>query len=152
MNKRFWNWRLWVGFTLSILALVTYVQFILVTREIFWLSLAIFVVAGVFLVMGLRRAFANPEFYRGRVGGPVLTGLSIVVLGLLAFAHYIVSKNFPAARNAPKVGQAAPAFTVVNTAGKPVSLADVLGTPVADSSGSAKLPKGVLLVFYRGYW
>jgi len=152
VNKRFWNWRLWVGFILSILALITYARWVLDRRDVFWLSVAIFVVAGAFLVIGLRRAFSQPDAYRGRVAGPILTGFSILFLGLFVSANYLVSKNFPAARNAPKVGQPAPAFTLVNTAGKPVSLADVLGTPVGDSSGSAKPTKGVLLVFYRGYW
>ena len=74
-----------------------------------------------------------------------------VVLLLLMFglASYEVKKSFPDARNAPQVGQLAPQFTLVDTAGKMVSLADVLTTPMTGTTGA---PKGVLLVFYRGYW
>jgi hypothetical protein len=152
VNKRFWNWRLWVGFILSILALITYARWVLDIRDVFWLSVAIFVVAGAFLVVGLRRAFSQPDAYRGRLAGPILTGFSVLILALLVSANYLVGKHFPAARNAPKVGQPAPAFSLVNTAGKTVLLADVLSTPIADPSGSARPPKAVLLVFYRGYW
>jgi len=149
VNKKVWNWRLWVGFALSLIALIMYPLFVLETRQVFWRSLAIFAAAGVFLATGLMRAFAEPDRYRGRVAGWVLTGLTIVMVGLVASAHYVVSKHFPAARNAPKVGQQAPQFTLVNTAGKTVSLADMLAAPIASS---AVPPKGVLLVFYRGYW
>jgi len=53
----------------------------------------------------------------------------------------------PESKGAPKVGQKAPEFTLVDTSRKPVSLAELLSTPI---NGNA--PKGVLLVFYRGYW
>ena len=149
MNKRIWDWRLWFGFTLSLIALIIYPLFVLETREVFWRSLVIFAAAGVFLATGLMRAFAQPDRYRGQVAGWVLTGLTIVMVGLVASAHYVISKHFPAARNAPKVGQQAPQFTLVNTGGKTVSLADVLSAPMA---GSTVPPKAVLLVFYRGYW
>ncbi len=147
MNKKHWNWRLWVGFAGALLALILYAAFFIRMRDILWVSLALFIVSGVLLASGLRRAFGQRESYRGRVAGPILAGFSALILALFAFFTHEVPKHFAAARNAPRVGQAAPQFTLVDTAKKTVSLADVLASPI----GSAP-PKAVLLVFYRGYW
>jgi len=49
----------------------------------------------------------------------------------------------------PIVGQKAPDFTLQDTSGHPVTLAQLLSSPVP---GSAEPPKAVLLIFYRGYW
>ena len=48
---------------------------------------------------------------------------------------------------APQVGQKAPDFTLSDTSNKPMSLAGLLTQPI-----NGKSPKGVLLIFYRGYW
>jgi peroxiredoxin len=53
----------------------------------------------------------------------------------------------PAARGAPRVGQKAPEFALSDTNGKTVTLAELLSTPI-----KGKPAKGVLLIFYRGYW
>ena len=44
-------------------------------------------------------------------------------------------------------GKKAPEFSLSDTNGKLVSLSELLTTPV-----DGKTPKGVVLVFYRGYW
>src|SRR5258708_4057552 len=150
--KKLWNWRLWVGFALSLVALLGYVFVFLTTRDVFWASVALFVLAGWLLVTGLMRAFKQPQCYRGRIAGPILTMSSVVIVGLFALLSYTVTKSFPLAHNAPKVGQKAPQFTVVDSSGKATSLAQLLAEPIADASGVARPPKGVLLVFYRGYW
>jgi peroxiredoxin len=53
----------------------------------------------------------------------------------------------PASKDAPQVGQRAPDFTLTDAGGKAVSLNELLTMPI---NGNA--PKGVLLIFYRGYW
>jgi peroxiredoxin len=62
----------------------------------------------------------------------------------------MAAKQLPSARSAPQVGQKAPEFTLVDTKNTNISLSELLSTPLPGASGGA--PKGVLLVFYRGYW
>jgi peroxiredoxin len=50
----------------------------------------------------------------------------------------------PASSGAPRVGQLAPDFLLLDQNGKPVGLGDLLRGP----SG----PKAVVLIFYRGFW
>ena len=154
MTAKLWNWRLWVGFVLSLVALVGYGYVVVSTGAlaVFWPSLVLFVVAAALLISGLMRRRREPQTYRGKIAGPVLASLSLVFLGLFSFASYEVFKNFPAANNAPKVGQRAPEFALVDTSGKTFSLAQLLSTPITDSAGAARATKGVLVVFYRGYW
>jgi peroxiredoxin len=58
-----------------------------------------------------------------------------------------MARWMPAAHGAPQVGRKAPEFTLRDTEGRPVSLSELLSTPL-----DGKAPKGVLLVFYRGHW
>jgi hypothetical protein len=151
VNKKLWNWRLWAGFAVAVLALVVYVALVMSIRDVLWVSLALFVVSGVLLASGLRLSFGQRESYRGQVAGPILSAGSALILVLFGIGSYVVSKSFPAARHAPKVGQTAPEFKLVDTSGKSVTLADILAAPVAQTAG-ARAPKGVLLVFYRSHW
>jgi hypothetical protein len=148
MSTKKWNWRLWAGFAIAILALVLYFAVVFRMREILGISLVLFVISLALLASGLRRAYGQRETYRGQVAGPIVAILSALVLGVFGFASYEISKHFAAADNAPKVGQQAPQFTLVDTAGKTVSLASALTPP----AGAAHATKAVLLVFYRGYW
>lgn len=152
MNKKLWNWRLWAGFGASLLALLVYILLLQTTRSIFWGSLALFAVSAVLLISGLKRASAQPQVYRGKVAGPILTVLGVVALGVFGWGVYLAAKYFPAALHAPQVGQKAPEFVTVDSHGNSVALAQLLSTSMTNSSGAARTPKGVLLVFYRGYW
>lgn len=151
MDKKLWNWRLWVGSGTALLALIVSAVVVFTAREVLWFSLALFIVSGVLLATGLRRAYGRRESYRGQVAGPILTGCSVLFLALFGFISYEIPKHFAAARHAPQVGQAAPQFTLVDTTGKAVSLADSFSA-MGPSGNAARTRKGVLLVFYRGYW
>jgi hypothetical protein len=152
VNTKLWNWRLWVGFGVSVLGLLIYVLLLQRTRSIFWGSLALFLVSVALMISGLKRAFGQPQAYRGKVAGPVLALLGVAVLGVFGWGAYMAAKLFPAALHAPQVGQKAPEFVTVDSKGNSVALAQLLTTSITDSSGVARTPKGVLLVFYRGYW
>lgn len=144
------NWILWAGFLLAIFAFVSYLVIFVnfpITRDVPWVNLLLFAAAGALLFAGLRRSYRQPETYRGRIAGPVLAVLSALICGLFVFQIFVLARHMPASAAAPKVGSRAPDFTLQDTNSKPVSLSDLLSSPV-----SGRRAKGVLLVFYRGYW
>lgn len=151
MSARRWNWQLWAGFGCALAALVLYFAFFLATRSVFWPCLTLSMAGALLLISGLQHAFRDPQSYRGKVAGPILAGLSVLIFAGFGFVSYQVFKEFPAARKAPRVGQAAPEFTLTASTGKNVSLAQLLASPVG-TFASSHAPKGVLVVFYRGYW
>ena len=152
MNIKRLNWPLWTGFLLTLAAFLSYF-FIFVlfpfTRDFPWANLVLFVIAGVLLFMGLRRAFASdrPHPTRSKIVSSIVSGLSLLVIALFVFTIFIGGRWLPASKGAPQVGQRAPDFSLPDSSGKTVSLNELLTTPI---NGNA--PKGVLLVFYRGYW
>src|SRR5260370_27967530 len=114
-----------------------------------WISLALPAISVVFFIVALKRAFGQPEMYRGKILGSILGVLSVLLFAgsILLFQHL---KDLPKSAAAPQVGQKAPDFTLNDTGGKPVSLSQLLATPIDTTPGKA--PKAVLLVFYRRYW
>ena len=148
------NWPIWVGFLLSFLALLTY-PFVFVrwpiTRDFPWATFLIFGVAAVLLFIGLRRAFSPERRLRSKIVSSIVAIFSALILGLFVFSFFIASRWLPAAHGAPQIGQKAPDFSLVDTSGKTATLSELLTTPINSKSGSAN-PKGVLLIFYRGYW
>lgn len=152
MNIRRLNWPLWLGFVLTLAAFLTYF-FVFVwfpfTRDFPWANLVIFLIAGVLLFMGLRRGFASGRSHptRSKIVSSIVSALSLVVFALFIFLIFVVGSRLPASKGAPQVGQRAPDFTLPDTSGKQVSLNELLTTPI-----NGNRPKGVLLVFYRGYW
>jgi peroxiredoxin len=153
--KRKLNWTLWAGTAISVIAFLSYFLFFAkfpVTRDVPWANFLLFTLAVVLLAVGLRRAFARPASYRGKASGPILATLSAAILGFFCYAMFIESREIPSAADAPKVGEKAPGFSLSDTNGRQVSLAELLSTPIANPAGATRSPKGVLLVFYRGYW
>ncbi len=152
MNTRRFNWPLWLGFLLTIFAAFSYfaifVQYPL-TRDFPWANLLLFALAAVFLFFGIRRGFARDQKRptASKILATLVSGLSVLIFAFFIFAIFIAARWLPASAGAPKVGQKAPEFTLADTGGKQVSLAELLSTPI-----ESKAPKGVLLVFYRGYW
>jgi hypothetical protein len=164
MNTPKINWQIWAGFLLSVAAFLSYPFFFVrfpITRDFPWANLLLFGIAAVLLFVGIRRAFApdRPHHRRSKIAASILAMLGVVVLGFFVFSMFIVSRWLPAAHGAPQVGQKAPDFTLSDTNGKPVSLSELLTSTSQGESGNPArneeartAPKGVLLVFYRGYW
>ena len=144
------NWPLWLGFILSIFAFLSY-PFIFAnwatTRDFPWVNIPLFILALVLLFFGVRRAFAPGRRLVSKIVAPTITLISLLVLALFIFTSFIVSRWLPASANAPQVNQKAPEFTLKDTGNKAVSLTALLTEPINN-----KRPRGVLLVFYRGYW
>ncbi len=152
MNFKRINWPLWLGFVLTLGAFLSYF-FIFVevpfTRDFPWANLVLFVIAGVLLFMGLRRGFASdrPHPIRSKIVSSIFSLLSLAVFAMFIFIIFIGGRALPPSKGAPHVGQRVPDFTLPDISGKQVSLNELLTTPI---NGNA--PKGVLLMFYRGYW
>ena len=150
--KRRWNWHLYAGFLLCLAAFGSYPFFFAkypVTRDIPWANFLLFAVGGVLLVIGLQRAFGQAQQYRGKIAGPILGALSLLALGFFCYIVLYMTKQLPPPSAALRVGQKAPEFVLPDTNNNPVALSSLLSAPLP---GSQKPPKGVLLVFYRGYW
>ncbi len=136
-------------------------------RLIAWLGVVLVIAAVVCAVIGVMRAFREPQIYDGKVSSSILGVLSLLICGLVAFAS-ISSRALPSSAAAPQVGQKVPDFTLADTSGNKVSLDQLLGKaeasalPHSATAGSiasgansniaATPPKAVLLVFYRGNW
>jgi len=146
------NWPLWVGLLLTLAAFMSYF-FVFVwfpfTRDFPWANLVLFLIAGVLLFMGLRRGFASdrPHPTRSKIVTVLVSAFSFLVFAMFVFTIFVVGRWLPASKGAPQVGQRAPDFTLPDTTNKQVSLNELLTTPI-----NGKAPRGVLLVFYRGYW
>src|SRR6266516_5779006 len=82
--KRRWNMSLWAGFFSVVIGLVSYVPFFSlfpITRDFPWVNLVLFAGGAAQLCSGLRRAFKDPEHYRGKILGPILAALSVAGIG-----------------------------------------------------------------------
>jgi len=149
--KRKWNLLPLAGFLVTLAAFFSYFFYFAlfpVTRDFPWLNLLIFVAGLLLLGMGLWRAFGQPQRYRGRIGGPIFAALSVAVLGLFLLYNFSFSRQLPASKQAPRVGQPAPDFTLPDKNERLVTLSKLWGgDPEAGTSA-----QWVLLVFYRGYW
>src|SRR6266404_47781 len=147
--KRRANAPLWLGFLIVLFAFLSYIPIFAkypVTRDMPWASFLIFALGFIFLFAGLRRAFSQLTAYRGKIAGPILTTISVAALVFFCLTIFSLGKHLPPSAQAPKVGQKAPDFALSDTTGKTVSLASLLSTSATSPA------KGVVLIFYRGYW
>lgn len=152
MNIRRFNWPVWLSLLVSVIAFLSYPLVFVwfpITRDFPWANLILFAVAVVLLVIGVRRAWATdlPHPKRSKIVGTTVAVLCAAVFGFFIFAAFIGARNLPASHAAPQIGQKAPDFTLTDANGKATSLSELLSSPV-----NGKAPKGVLLIFYRGYW
>ena len=145
------NWPLWAGFLLSAIAFVSYFLFFVrfpVTRDFPWVNWLLFGLAALSLIAGVRRAFVRAGSLRGKFAGATVAALSVGGLAFFAFLVLVQSRQLPASAGAPRVGQKVPYFALLDTQERSVSLTDLLTAQLP--TGHA--PRGVLLIFYRGYW
>src|SRR6266851_4906781 len=142
MQVRRFNWPIWAGFLLSLIAFLSY-PFVFVwfpvTRDFPWANLLLFGIAAALLLFGIRRAFAADRTHPGRskIAGAILTTLSVAIFGFFILVTFIIARHLPASHGAPQVGQKAPDFTLSDTNGKPVSLAQLLSSPINGETSSA---------------
>jgi hypothetical protein len=144
------NWQIWTGFILSLIAGFSYPLLFVrwaITREFPWANLVLFAIAMVFLFLGLRRAFKPDKRIVSKIFSSLAAIFGVLLLAGLLFMFYVMGSWLPTSAGAPQVGQKAPDFSLTDPENKPVTLSQLLVEPINN-----KPPKGVLLIFYRGYW
>lgn len=149
MNDRS-SWPLWAGFVLTIAAFFSYLAIFVnfpSTRDVPWATFLLFVFALALVVIGLRRVFSKGTTRGKKITGSVVGTLTVLVMGFFMFAYFVAGKQLPASKGAPVVGHKAPEFRLTDSNGNTVALSQLLTTPI-----DGRTPKGILLVFYRGYW
>jgi len=142
--KRRGNLLNWAGFAVIVVALVSYVPLFALfttTRDIPWANYLLFLIGGALLGAGVRRAFRDPEHYRGKISGSILASLSALLFAFFVVSIIYFAKQIPSGESGLGVNRKAPPFVLVDTGGKQVSSTDLL-----------KDHRGLVLVFYRGYW
>lgn len=147
--KRF-NWQIWAGFLLTLVAALSYPFVFInwpVTRDFPWANFLLFAVALVFLFAGMRQAFKPGRRVYAKILSSLALAVGVLSLALFVFSYFVVARWLPGSPGAPQVGQKAPDFILADSNNKPVSLSELLTQPINN-----KPPRGVLLIFYRGYW
>jgi hypothetical protein len=147
--KRSWNWPLWVGFLFVLAGFLSYTFFVQfpITRDFPWANFLLLGLGAILLAIGFKRAFGQPDLYRGKIFGSILALLSLLVVAFFSYLIFFELKKLPAAAGAPRVGQKAPEFTLPDQDGKTVALTDLIS-----SSAPNGKPGGAVLIFYRGFW
>ena len=142
--KRALNLPIWIGFVIVVIAIGSYIPVFVnfaSTRDVPWVNYSLFAVGLAVLAAGLRRAYTDPQHYRGKISGTLLGVLGVLLAAFFVFGTVYFTKQIPPAGNALHAGQRAPAFALQNADGKPVALSELEGNR-----------RGVVLIFYRGYW
>ena len=141
--KRRWNWPIWVGFLVVVAGLFSYGFFARfpITRDFPWANFLLLGIGIALLLAGLFRAFGRPQLYRGKIFGSIFTTIAVLVVALFSYEFLYALRQVPASASAPRVGQRAPDFLLLDQNRKPVGLGDLLSNS-----------KGVVLIFYRGFW
>lgn len=138
----------WIGFLIAILGFASnFLYWLSISQSVIpWINVAVPLIGLVVLLVGLLRFWPGANLWRKALG--VFLGLlSAAALAISVWA-FVDARNIPGAAGAPQVGQKVPDFTLPDSTGQSVSLAQLLSDPMTNSTR----PKVVLLVFYRGYW
>src|SRR6059036_3604800 len=99
--KRRWNVAVWVGFLVVLAAFLTYVPVFSrfpATRDFPWANLLMFGAGLVLLTLGLRRAYREPQLYRGKAAGSILLSLGVVALAFFCFGYFYLMRQLPPRR------------------------------------------------------
>jgi hypothetical protein len=104
----------------------------------------LFGIGVVLLVVGLFRAFGRPQLYRGKIFGSIFMLIAVFLITFFSYEIFYVLRQVPASSGAPRVGQRAPDFILLDQNGYPLGLGELLRGP--------SRPKAVALIFYRGFW
>jgi hypothetical protein len=161
--KKNWNWMLLAGFGLTLVTVISFFELFArwpITRDFPWPTLVLFAVSLLLLGAGLWRAYKQPDQYRGKIFGPILTGLSLLLTGGILFYIFILSYQLPVSASAPKVGDTMPNIALLDQSGEPFELAQLVpavgalkeGEEITEPTADPKEAPWVLLVFYRGHW
>jgi hypothetical protein len=151
-NKQLRSSALWLGFAAALAALLCNFAFFLnppVRGALPWLSLVLAVVGLVLIALGAKRLFAQPRGIAARIFGTLVIAFTLLLSGASIFGFFH-ARALPPSTDAPHVGEKAPDFTLPDTHGQRVSLTQLFAPSPGDGASAA--PRGVLLVFYRGYW
>jgi hypothetical protein len=141
--KRRTNWFVWCGFATALVAVFSYIPIFTrfaITRDVPWVNLLLFVLAGSLLAVGLRRAFTQPDRFRGKISGSIVTVVTAALFALFCFGAFYEARRLPTGA-ALRAGDRAPDFSLKAADSKLVSLAEL-----------RRNNRAVLLIFYRGYW
>src|SRR5206468_11613433 len=95
-------------------------------------------------------ALATSHIYSLSLHDALPISLGILMFGFFSYVFFYQLRQVPPSTGAPRVGQKAPDFTLLDQNDKPVSLADLLSAPA--SSASTGRANAVLVIFYRGFW
>ena len=138
----------WIGLLATLLGVASNLLYWLPIPVVIipWINLALPLIGLVLVIVGLLRLWPGAKAWL-KILGVAFGLLSTAVFALSIWGH-IHSRNIPPSPGAPRIGQKVPDFTLTDSSGQPVSLSQLLTTPLNHSVR----PKAVLLVFYRGYW
>jgi hypothetical protein len=139
---------LWLGLALLLLAILSNLLYFfkVPAPPLPWANLTLPLVALLFLLIGLVRAFTQSQIYRGKIWGSIVTVLAVLLVAASTL-FFVGARKLPRSGGAPQIGQRVPDFTLSDSTGQPTSLAQLFS-----AAAGAPPPKAVLLVFYRGYW
>ena len=152
MKRRF-HWSLAAGFLLVLAGMLTFPVFAQfpATRSFAWVNLLLLVGGVILLATALTRAIRQPQVYRGKILGGILTVVSVLALGFFCVGIFIFG-GVPKPEAMQTAGKKAPEFSLPDQDGNNVSLSDLLGSSQTGQASAGSQGKGALIIFYRGHW
>ena len=104
------NWAPWLALLLAVAAVLSNAGFFVsipLQGGLVWVGLALAIAALVYAVMGVARAFRQPQVYGGKVSSSILSVVALLLCAFVGFAFF-GARALPASAGAPQVGQKAP--------------------------------------------